>query len=104
MFLLLGLGKEQVQNPKPNPMSISEAAFGHFWQVLSAIELWEQRGTDRYSPTIHAISKATDETVARLHLAGSGAKLVQLTPAQAAHLVVPQNGPFVPLRGRNFAG
>jgi adenosylhomocysteinase len=61
-------------------------------QTLAQIALWRERlpiGVTR-------LPKQLDEEVARLHLAHLGARLTTLTPAQAAYIDVPVNGPFKP--------
>lgn len=69
--------------------------------MLSILDLWLERDSGRYKVKIHCLTKAIEETVARLHLAAMGAKLTKLTVVQAAHLRVPVNGPFLPLRDRD---
>ena len=64
-------------------------------QVLAQISLWTER--ERYDVgKVYTLSKELDEQVARLHLGQLGAKLTQLTPAQAEYLGVPAQGPFKP--------
>jgi adenosylhomocysteinase len=63
-------------------------------QVLAQMDLWQQRAT--YKPGVYRLSKKLDEEVARLHLAKIGVKLTQLSPAQAAYLGVPVEGPYKP--------
>lgn len=64
-------------------------------QVLAQIELWTK--TDQYKEIgIYMLPKAADEEVARLHLEHVGAKLTQLTEAQAAYINVNVNGPYKP--------
>jgi len=66
-------------------------------QVLAQIELWNNRGTDRYeSGKVYVLPKHLDEKVAALHLGKLGAKLTTLTTAQAEYLGIPQKGPFKP--------
>ncbi|MDR1787674.1 MAG: adenosylhomocysteinase [Treponema sp.] len=61
-------------------------------QTLAQIELWEKRGT--LAPEVYRLPKKLDEEVARLHLAKIGARLTRLTPAQAAYIGVPPEGPY----------
>lgn len=42
------------------------------------------------------LPKRLDEKVARLHLAHLGAKLTELTDAQAKYIGVPKEGPYKP--------
>jgi len=42
------------------------------------------------------LPKHLDEKVAMLHLDRIGARLTELTPAQADYIGVPQHGPFKP--------
>ena len=59
-------------------------------QVLAQIELF----TKRYPIDVYRLPKHLDEEVARLHLEAVGVQLTQLTPAQAAYIGVPQEGPY----------
>jgi adenosylhomocysteinase len=61
-------------------------------QMLAQIDLWRNR--DAYKPGVYRLPKRLDEEVARLHLEKIGAKLTKLTPAQAAYLGVPADGPY----------
>jgi adenosylhomocysteinase len=61
-------------------------------QVLAQIELWTNHG--KYENKVYVLPKALDEKVARLHLDKLGAKLTQLSKAQADYLGVPVEGPF----------
>jgi adenosylhomocysteinase len=61
-------------------------------QTLAQIDLW----TNRREVGVYRLSKELDEEVARLHLAHLGAKLTRLTPAQAAYIDVPVDGPYKP--------
>ena len=66
-------------------------------QVLAQIELWSNRGTDKYEDgKVYVLPKHLDEKVAALHLEKLGAKLTKLTEKQAEYLGVPQDGPFKP--------
>jgi adenosylhomocysteinase len=75
-----------------HPSFVMSASFTN--QVLAQIELW-QHG-DRYENKVYVLPKALDEKVARLHLDKLGAKLTQLTRAQADYIGVPVEGPFKP--------
>ena len=59
-------------------------------QTLAQIELF----TNRYETGVYVLPKQLDEEVARLHLAGVGAHLTKLTPAQAEYIGVSPEGPF----------
>ena len=61
-------------------------------QVLAQIELFNN--VDRYGKQVHVLPKTLDEMVARLHLERIGARLTQLTAAQAQYIGVPVHGPF----------
>jgi len=61
-------------------------------QVLAQLALWQRR----HEVGVHRLPKALDEEVARLHLPHLGAALSTLTPAQAAYMGVPVEGPFKP--------
>jgi adenosylhomocysteinase len=63
-------------------------------QTLAQIELW--KNGDRYDNEVYVLPKHLDEKVARLHLDRIGARLTELTPAQADYIGVPQEGPFKP--------
>ncbi|MDX9741866.1 MAG: adenosylhomocysteinase [Gammaproteobacteria bacterium] len=63
-------------------------------QVLAQMELWSNTGT--YENEVYVLPKKLDEEVARLHLQKIGAHLTTLTPAQAAYIGVPSEGPYKP--------
>jgi adenosylhomocysteinase len=63
-------------------------------QTLAQIELWTNG--DKYENKVYVLPKHLDEKVARLHLAKIGVELDELTPAQAAYLGIPKEGPFKP--------
>ncbi len=63
-------------------------------QVLAQIELWQHH--DRYENKVYVLPKHLDEKVARMHLGRIGAKLTELTPAQANYLNLSVNGPYKP--------
>jgi adenosylhomocysteinase len=63
-------------------------------QVLAQLDLWKNR--DLYKPAVYILPKKLDEEVARLHLEKIGVKLTKLTPAQAAYIGVPIEGPYKP--------
>jgi len=63
-------------------------------QVLAQIELWHHH--ERYEKKVYVLPKVLDEKVARMHLKRIGAKLTELTSAQANYLNVPIEGPYKP--------
>ncbi|XP_075660825.1 adenosylhomocysteinase-like [Castanea sativa] len=65
-------------------------------QVIAQLELWKERGTGKYEKKVYVLLKHLDEKVAALHLGKLGAKLTKLTPAQAAYISVPVDGPYKP--------
>lgn len=75
-----------------HPSFVMSASFTN--QVLAQLDLWANRET--YTPTVMRLPKHLDEEVARLHLDRIGAKLTKLTPAQAAYIGVPVEGPYKP--------
>jgi adenosylhomocysteinase len=77
-----------------HPSFVMSASFTN--QVLAQIELWQERDSDKYENELYILPKLLDEKVARLHLGQLGAKLTQLTPAQAEYLGIPVDGPFKP--------
>uniref|UniRef100_A0A7N2MNZ8 adenosylhomocysteinase n=1 Tax=Quercus lobata TaxID=97700 RepID=A0A7N2MNZ8_QUELO len=65
-------------------------------QVIAQLELWKERGAGKYEKKVYVLPKHLDEKVAALHLGKLGAKLTKLTPAQAACISVPVEGPYKP--------
>jgi adenosylhomocysteinase len=63
-------------------------------QVIAQVELFTNN--DSYPIGVHVLPRHLDERVARLHLAKLGAKLTQLSEAQAAYIGVPVEGPYKP--------
>ena len=63
-------------------------------QVIAQIELFTNNAS--YPIGVHVLPRQLDEKVARLHLAKLGARLTQLTEAQAAYIGVPVEGPYKP--------
>ena len=63
-------------------------------QVLAQIELFTRH--DQYPIGVYVLPKLLDEEVARLHLGKIGAKLTELTQAQADYIGVPMSGPYKP--------
>lgn len=77
---------------KGHPSFVMSNSFSN--QVLAQIELWNH--PERYPPGVHRLPKILDEKVARLHLDSLGIHLTKLTPAQAAYLDLPPEGPYKP--------
>merc|ERR1712194_263768 len=63
-------------------------------QVLAQPDLWTNRKEGKYDNQVYLLSKELDEKVARLHLDACGAKLTELTDAQAAYIGVHKSGPY----------
>ncbi|MGP0049534.1 MAG: adenosylhomocysteinase [Solirubrobacteraceae bacterium] len=82
---LLNLG-----NATGHPSFVMSNSFTN--QVMAQIELFSH--PDSYDKDVYTLSKHLDEKVARLHLDALGARLTELTPAQAAYLGVPVTGPY----------
>ncbi|MGH7017215.1 MAG: adenosylhomocysteinase, partial [Caulobacteraceae bacterium] len=79
-------------NATGHPSFVMSASFTN--QVLAQIELHARGG--EYATAVHTLPKRLDEKVARLHLPKLGARLTELTPAQADYIGVKPEGPFKP--------
>jgi adenosylhomocysteinase len=77
-------------NATGHPSFVMSASFTN--QVLAQLELYTRR--EEYPTGVYVLPKALDEKVARLHLAALGVELTELTPAQAAYIGVPVEGPY----------
>ena len=75
-----------------HPSFVMSASFTN--QVLAQIELWQNSA--KYERKVYTLPKHLDEKVAALHLAKVGAKLTQLTVAQAEYLGIDNQGPYKP--------
>jgi adenosylhomocysteinase len=84
---LLNLG-----NATGHPSFVMSNSFTN--QTIAQIELFTKPG--EYDKQVYVLPKHLDEKVARLHLEALGAKLTELTPAQAAYIDVPVEGPYKP--------
>jgi adenosylhomocysteinase len=73
-----------------HPSFVMSSSFTN--QVMAQIELFNN--TSKYETKVYVLPKHLDEKVARLHLAKVGAKLTQLTKAQADYIGVPVEGPY----------
>ena len=82
---LLNLG-----NATGHPSFVMSNSFTN--QTIAQIELFTRN--DEYEKRVYVLPKRLDEKVARLHLDALGVKLTELTPAQAAYIDVPVEGPF----------
>jgi adenosylhomocysteinase len=78
-------------NATGHPSFVMSASFTN--QVLAQIELWTAPA-GKYQRQVYVLPRHLDEKVAALHLAKVGAKLTQLTPAQAEYIAVDRAGPF----------
>ncbi len=93
---LLNLG-----NATGHPSFVMSNSFSN--QVIAQIELHADavasaaEGAERrYTRQVYRLPKELDEKVARLHLGALGARLTELSPAQAEYLGVPTGGPYKP--------
>ena len=76
-----------------HPSYVMSSSFAN--QTIAQIELWTHR--DFYERgKVYVLPKHLDEKVARLQLKKLGAMLTELTPAQAAYIGVPVEGPYKP--------
>jgi adenosylhomocysteinase len=82
---LLNLG-----NATGHPSFVMSNSFSN--QTIAQIELFTKN--DEYEKRVYVLPKHLDEKVARLHLGALGAKLTELTPAQADYIDVPVEGPY----------
>jgi adenosylhomocysteinase len=73
-----------------HPSFVMSASFTN--QVMAQIELFNNH--DKYENRVFVLPKILDEKVARLHLKKIGAKLTELTRAQADYIGVPVEGPY----------
>ncbi|WP_322409585.1 adenosylhomocysteinase [Microbacterium invictum] len=77
-------------NATGHPSFVMSASFTN--QVLAQLELYTRR--EEYPTGVYVLPKALDEKVARLHLPALGVELTELSPAQAAYIGVPVEGPY----------
>ena len=75
-----------------HPSFVMSASFTN--QVMAQIEL--HKNAESYGKTVTVLPKHLDEKVARLHLDKFGAKLTELSQAQADYIGVPVEGPYKP--------
>jgi adenosylhomocysteinase len=84
---LLNLG-----NATGHPSFVMSNSFAN--QTIAQIELFTHPAD--YPVGVYTLPKHLDEKVARLHLDALGARLTELTAAQAEYLGVPVEGPYKP--------
>jgi adenosylhomocysteinase len=75
-----------------HPSFVMSASFTN--QVIAQLEL--ARNAGGYEKKVYVLPKHLDEKVARLHLDRLGARLTELTEAQARYLGVERAGPYKP--------
>jgi len=73
-----------------HPSYVMSSSFAN--QVIAQIELYTR--TEHYPVGVYTLPKHLDEKVARLQLKKLNAQLTTLTPAQAAYIGVPVQGPY----------
>ena len=92
-IILLSEGRlVNLGNAMGHPSFVMSASFTN--QVIAQMEVWQNPG--RYKKEVYVLPKHLDEKVARLHLAKVGARLTQLSSAQADYIGVPAAGPYKP--------
>ena len=92
-IILLSEGRlVNLGNAMGHPSFVMSASFTN--QVIAQMEVWQN--PDRYEKEVYVLPKHLDEKVARLHLAKVGARLTQLSSAQADYIGVPAAGPYKP--------
>eukprot|EP01035_Chromulina_nebulosa_P017792 gene17792-23400_t len=78
-----------------HPSFVMSSSFTN--QTLAQIELWSNKGTNKYEPNkVYILPKHLDEKVARLHLESLGVELTLLSKDQADYIGVPVEGPYKP--------
>jgi adenosylhomocysteinase len=75
-----------------HPSYVMSSSFAN--QVIAQIELFTNTG--QYPLGVHVLPKHLDEKVARLQLSRLGARLTELTDAQARYIGVDRSGPYKP--------
>jgi len=75
-----------------HPSFVMSSSFTN--QVMAQIELFNN--TSKYPIGVYVLPKWLDEKVARLHLGKLGARLTELSKAQADYIGVPVDGPYKP--------
>jgi adenosylhomocysteinase len=82
---LLNLG-----NATGHPSFVMSNSFTN--QTIAQVELFTKN--DEYEKNVSVLPKRLDEKVARLHLDALGARLTEMTPAQAEYFGRPVEGPY----------
>ncbi len=75
-----------------HPSYVMSSSFAN--QTIAQIELWTERGSNKYPVGVYTLPKHLDEKVARLQLKTLNAQLSELTDQQAAYINVPKEGPY----------
>ncbi len=92
-IILLSEGRlVNLGNAMGHPSFVMSASFTN--QVIAQMEVWQN--PDRYEKKVYVLPKHLDEKVARLHLAKVGARLTELSNAQAEYIGIPAAGPYKP--------
>jgi adenosylhomocysteinase len=73
-----------------HPSYVMSSSFAN--QTIAQIELFTR--TEKYPVGVYVLPKHLDEKVARLQLSKLGARLTELTDAQAKYIGVAKNGPY----------
>lgn len=101
-LILLSEGRlVNLGNATGHPSRIMDGSFAN--QVLAQIYLYEAKFADLPAEEkaekiyLKVLPKKLDEEVAKDMVEGFGGVLTQLTPAQAAYINVPQDGPYKPV-------
>ena len=63
-------------------------------QTLAQLELWNNKGTNKYQNKVYKLPKVLDEKVARLHLGMFNAKLTVMSEEQSNYVSIPVEGPY----------
>jgi adenosylhomocysteinase len=79
-------------NATGHPSFVMSNSFAN--QTIAQIELFTKN--EDYAKQVYVLPKHLDEKVARLHLDALGAKLTELTKAQAEYIGVDVAGPYKP--------
>ncbi|WOI53414.1 adenosylhomocysteinase [Parvularcula sp. LCG005] len=92
-MILLSEGRlVNLGNATGHPSFVMSASFTN--QTLAQIELFKNNEDGKYKNKVYVLPKHLDEKVAALHLDKVGAKLTELTDAQAKYIGVHKKGPF----------
>lgn len=63
-------------------------------QTLAQLELWNNKGTEKYKNAVYKLPKILDEKVARLHLGAFNAKLTVMSEEQSSYVSINVEGPY----------